>query len=122
MRQMTDNLLVNAIKYTPENGTITVQLRLDDGQVNLEVADTGVGIPTADQAHIFEKFYRASNAPKGTPGTGRALAIVKSIVDNHLGRIWVELAVGKGTKFTVVLPGATQAEPAGERVSNNPSE
>jgi len=110
MRQLTDNLLVNAIKYTPEKGFLIVNLRVDDGQVIFEVADTGVGIPAADQPHIFEKFYRASNAPKGSPGTGLGLAIVKSIVDNHQGRIWVESVVGKGTKFTVVLPGAIETE------------
>lgn len=112
LRQMTDNLLVNAIKYTPEQGTITINLRLDDGQIIFEVADTGLGIPAADQPHIFEKFYRAGNAPKGTPGTGLGLAIVKSIVDNHQGRIWVESVVEKGTKFTVVLPAATETEVA----------
>jgi two-component system, OmpR family, phosphate regulon sensor histidine kinase PhoR len=109
IRQMMDNLLVNAIKYTPESGNITVNLRQDEEQVIFEVADSGVGIPLADQAHIFEKFYRATNAPKGTPGTGLGLAIVKSIVDNHQGRIWVESAPDKGTKFTVVLP--TYKEP-----------
>jgi two-component system NtrC family sensor kinase len=104
MRQMMDNLLGNAIKYTPESGNITINLREDDGQIVFEVADSGVGIPVADQPHIFEKFYRATNAPKGTPGTGLGLAIVKSIVDNHQGRIWVDSAPGKGTKFTVMMP------------------
>ncbi len=104
LRQMVDNLLVNALKYTPEGGTITVNLHPDDEQVIFEVIDTGVGIPTLDQPHIFEKFYRASNAPKGTPGSGLGLAIVKSIVESHQGRIWVESAIGKGSKFIVVLP------------------
>jgi len=115
MRQMTDNLLVNAIKYTPEQGTITVNLREDGGQVIFEVADTGVGIPTSDQPHIFEKFYRAGNTPKGVPGTGLGLAIVKSIVDNHQGRVWVESTVGQGTKFTVVLPTNVPALAAGSK-------
>ncbi len=110
MRQLMDNLLVNAIKYTPEQGVITINLRADDGQVFLEIGDTGVGIPLADQPHIFEKFYRASNAPKGTPGTGLGLAIVKSIVDNYQGRIWVESSVETGTKFIVVLPIAKETE------------
>jgi len=111
IRQLMDNLLVNAIKYTPEQGIITVSLHSDDGQIILEISDTGVGIPLADQPHIFEKFYRASNAPKGTPGTGLGLAIVKSIVDNYQGRIWVESA-DTGTKFVVVLPIAAEAETA----------
>ena len=115
MRQMTDNLLVNAIKYTPEKGSITGNLRLDGGQVIFEVADTGVGIPSSDQPHIFEKFYRAGNTPKGVPGTGLGLAIVKSIVDNHQGRIWVESVVGEGTKFTVVLPAGDATSAAGSK-------
>jgi two-component system phosphate regulon sensor histidine kinase PhoR len=104
LRQLMDNLLVNAVKYTPVGGKIIVNLRAEVDQIIFEVADTGVGIPVTDQAHIFEKFYRASNAPKGTPGTGLGLAIVRSIVDNHAGRIWMESAVDKGTKFIVVLP------------------
>jgi len=99
-----DNLLVNAIKYTPVDGKISVNLHSEADQIIFEVADTGIGIPASDQLHIFEKFYRADNAPKNTPGTGLGLAIVKSIVENHAGRIWVESAVGKGTKFVVVLP------------------
>ncbi len=112
LRQMIDNLLVNAVKYTPVNGKITVNLRAEGEQVIFEVADTGVGIPPMDQPHIFEKFYRASNAPKGTPGTGLGLAIVKSIVENHEGRIWLESVVGQGTKFIVVLPTFTEPEMA----------
>jgi two-component system NtrC family sensor kinase len=112
MRQLMDNLLVNAIKYTPERGAITIDLRAEDGQVIFELTDTGMGIPPSDQAHIFDKFYRASNTPKGTPGTGLGLAIVKSIVDNYQGRIWVESAVGTGTKFIVVLPTAAETETA----------
>jgi two-component system NtrC family sensor kinase len=110
IRQLMDNLLVNAIKYTPEQGTITINLRTENGQVILEISDTGVGIPLADQPHIFEKFYRATNAPKGTPGTGLGLAIVKSIVDNYQGRIWVESSVEMGTKFIVVLPTASETQ------------
>lgn len=113
LRQMVDNLLVNAVKYTPEAGKITVHLRREDSQVIFEVADTGVGIPATDQPHIFEKFYRASNAPKGTPGTGLGLAIVRSIVENHQGRIWVQSNVGTGTKFVVVLPASIE-QPTGQ--------
>lgn len=109
-RQLMDNLLGNAIKYTPEQGTITISLHADNGQVVFEVTDTGLGIPIADQSRIFEKFYRASNAPKGTPGTGLGLAIVKSIVDNYNGRIWVESTPGVGTKFIIMLPAATESE------------
>jgi two-component system, OmpR family, phosphate regulon sensor histidine kinase PhoR len=104
LRQMLDNLIGNAIKYTPESGEITVALELQGEQVILRISDTGPGIPPADQPHIFEKFYRASNVPKGVGGSGLGLAIVKSIVDSHQGRIWVESLQGQGTTFTVVLP------------------
>ena len=104
LRQVIDNLLVNAVKYTPENGRIKVSLRSESNQIIFEVADTGIGISPADQPHIFEKFYRANNAPSSTRGTGLGLAIVKSIVENHSGRVWVESVLGRGTKFTVVLP------------------
>jgi PAS domain S-box-containing protein len=104
LRQMLDNLIGNAIKYTPEGGSISIEVEVQDGQVILRVADSGVGIPPADQPHIFDKFYRASNVPKGVGGSGLGLAIVKSIVDNHHGRIWVESVIGKGTTFIVVLP------------------
>jgi len=104
LRQMLDNLIGNAIKYTPEGGSIEIELETQEEQVILRVSDSGPGIPPADQPHIFEKFYRASNVPKGVGGSGLGLAIVKSIVDNHHGRIWVESLLGQGTTFTVVLP------------------
>lgn len=104
LRQLVDNLVGNAVKYTPDGGALTVKLSHDNDQVILEVVDTGLGIPPADQPHIFEKFYRAGNTPKNTPGTGLGLAIVKSIVESHDGRIWLESAVGQGSKFVVVLP------------------
>jgi two-component system NtrC family sensor kinase len=110
LRQMVDNLVGNAIKYTPEGGALDIRLQPQGNQIIFEVRDTGVGIPPTDQPHVFEKFYRASNTPKGTPGTGLGLAIVKSIVDSHEGRIWLESLPGQGTKFTVVLP----AQPANE--------
>jgi len=104
LRQVFDNLIGNAIKYTPENGAITIDVEVQNDQVILRITDTGPGIPPADQPHIFEKFYRASNVPKGVGGTGLGLAIVKSIIDNHQGRIWVESLLGQGSAFTVVLP------------------
>jgi two-component system, OmpR family, phosphate regulon sensor histidine kinase PhoR len=119
LRQMVDNLLVNAVKYTPEGGKVTIDLHTEGPQIIFQVADTGVGIPASDQPHIFEKFYRASNAPKGTPGTGLGLAIVRSIVENHQGRIWVESNVGTGTKFVVVLPSFVEEPPAAPPPANN---
>jgi PAS domain S-box-containing protein len=104
LRQMVDNLVGNAIKYTPEGGDISIEMETQSDQVILRISDTGPGIPPADQPHIFEKFYRASNVPKGVGGSGLGLAIVKSIVDSHQGRIWVESLQGQGSTFTVVLP------------------
>ena len=104
LRQMLDNLVGNAIKYTPESGDITIEMEVQSEQIILRISDNGPGIPPADQPHIFEKFYRASNVPKGVGGSGLGLAIVKSIVDSHHGRIWVESLLGKGSTFTVVLP------------------
>jgi PAS domain S-box-containing protein len=104
LRQMLDNLIGNAIKYTPEGGEISINVKAQSEQIILSITDNGPGIPPADQPHIFEKFYRASNVPKGVGGSGLGLAIVKSIVDNHQGRIWVDSLLGQGTTFTVVLP------------------
>ncbi len=104
LRQMLDNLIGNAVKYTPDGGEISIRVDVQSDQIILQVTDTGPGIPPADQPHIFEKFYRASNVPKGVGGSGLGLAIVKSIVDSHQGRIWVESVLGQGSTFTVVLP------------------
>ena len=104
LRQMLDNLLGNAVKYTPEGGEVTIDVEAQNDQVILRISDTGPGIPPNDQSHIFEKFYRASNVPKGVGGSGLGLAIVKSIVENHQGRIWVDSTLGVGSVFTVVLP------------------
>ena len=104
LRQMMDNLVGNAIKYTPEGGRIMISVETQDNQVILRITDTGLGIPPADQQHIFEKFYRATNVPDGVGGSGLGLAIVKSIVESHQGRVWVESTLGEGTTFTIVLP------------------
>lgn len=104
LRQMLNNLVSNAIRYTQDGGTIWVRGHAEGEQVILQVADNGPGIPLADQPHIFDKFYRASNIPAEVPGTGLGLAIVKSIVENQQGRIWVDSNPGQGSTFTIVLP------------------
>lgn len=109
LRQAVDNLIGNAVKYTPEEGEIRVLLREEDEQVILHVADNGPGIPTDEQGRIFEKFYRASNVDEDVPGSGLGLAIVKSVVDNHRGRIWLDSKPGDGSIFTLVLPVEQQA-------------
>ncbi len=104
IRQLLDNLLGNAVKYTPKDGTIRVSINTQDHQLILEISDTGPGIPVDEQSHIFEKFYRASNVLEISKGTGLGLAIVKSIVEGHQGRVWVESIPGHGSTFIVVLP------------------
>lgn len=104
LNQLVDNLISNAVKYTPPDGQIRVTLSQEENQLILHVADDGPGIPLEEQGQIFKKFYRASNAPAGVAGTGLGLAIVKTIVDNHRGRIWVDSKLGEGAAFTVVLP------------------
>ena len=105
MRQMTDHLLDNAIKYSPVEGAIHVTGKVEQNQVILQFSDSGIGIPSMDLPYIFDKFYRASNASTEISGAGLGLAIVKSIVEYHGGRIWVDSTMGKGSSFTVVLPG-----------------
>jgi len=104
IRQLLDNLLGNAVKYTPQGGTVRASIGTHDHQLILEISDNGPGIPLDEQPHIFEKFYRASNVLENTKGTGLGLAIVKSIVEGHEGRVWVESAPGHGSTFIVVLP------------------
>lgn len=104
LRQLLDNLLNNAAKYAPPGSTIHISLKAEDNLIIFSVADEGPGIPQSEQGRIFEKFYRASNVPEQVDGSGIGLAIVKSIVDSHQGRIWVESVMGKGSTFFVVLP------------------
>ena len=104
LRQLLDNLIGNAIKYTQNGGEIKVTGTEEDDKVIIRVADNGRGIPLEEQANIFDRFFRASNVPDSSTGTGLGLAITKSIVENHRGRIWVDSALGKGSVFTVVLP------------------
>ncbi len=104
LRQLLNNLVENAIKYTPEKGQIRVLLHADNGFLVLRVTDNGIGIPPQDQPFIFDKFYRTNEAIDRFPGTGLGLSIVKGIVEAHNGRIWVESQVGSGSTFTVMLP------------------
>ncbi|HEX6269953.1 MAG TPA: ATP-binding protein [Anaerolineales bacterium] len=104
LRQVLDNVIGNAIKYSKVNGEVKIAIHAEGDQVILQVTDDGLGIPPGDQQHIFDKFYRGSNISPEIEGSGLGLAIVKNIVENHQGRIWVESAVGKGSSFFIVLP------------------
>lgn len=110
LRQMVGNLLENAIKYSPPGAEVRIRAHWEDEQVILRVSDQGPGIPAADQPYLFDKFFRGSNIEEDVPGTGLGLSIVKSIVDHHDGRIWVDSKLGQGTTFTVVLPAANETE------------
>ena len=105
LRQVMNNLVGNAIKYTPNEGHVTVKAFQQDGEIRVQVIDTGLGIPAADQPHIFEKFYRVrGDHVANIKGTGLGLALVKSIIEKHQGRIWLESVFGEGSTFTVALP------------------
>ncbi|MBS1807058.1 MAG: heavy metal sensor histidine kinase [Acidobacteria bacterium] len=106
LKQMLLNLLDNAIKYTPANGTVRLTLTQDQRDAVLSISDTGRGIPEEDLPHIFERFFRhsRSTSDKTVQGFGLGLSIVKWIVDSHGGKIIAESKVDKGTKFTVRLP------------------
>lgn len=103
LRQILDNVVGNAIKYSHKNGEVKVAIKAEVDQIILQVTDNGPGIPAQDQAHIFDKFYRGKNMDK-QQGSGLGLAIVKSIVDAHQGRIWVISTEGQGSTFFIVLP------------------
>ena len=110
LRQVMDNLVDNAIKYTPNGGRITVRWSATADTVSFEVEDTGIGIPAADLPRVFERFYRVDKArSKAAGGTGLGLAIVKHLTQAMKGHVRVASTVGKGTTFRVTLPRATMA-------------
>lgn len=105
LRQVLDNLVSNATKFTPEGGSVAVRATHDDRGWHIAVTDTGIGIPADEVPHLFDKFFRASNARDGNvPGTGLGLAISQAIVELHDGHLTVESVVGEGTTITVHLP------------------
>lgn len=111
VRQVVDNLLSNAIRYTPAGGTVTVRLDADAHEVHIEVQDTGMGIDPLHHERIFERFYRVDKArSRELGGTGLGLAIVKHIVRRLGGSIGVDSEVGKGSCFTIELPRVSDAE------------
>jgi signal transduction histidine kinase len=103
LRCALENLLENALKFTPENGTITVGIRQENRHVILWVQDTGIGIPPEDLPHVFSRFHRARNAA-AYPGSGLGLAILKAIAEQHHGQVQVRSKLGQGTVFAMQLP------------------
>jgi two-component system phosphate regulon sensor histidine kinase PhoR len=104
------NLVDNAVKYTPEGGTLRLSAFARGDSVVLEVADTGIGIPETDLPRIFERFYRVDKSrSREMGGTGLGLAIVKHVVQAHGGSVEVTSRVGQGSTFRIVLPAARGA-------------
>jgi two-component system, OmpR family, phosphate regulon sensor histidine kinase PhoR len=105
LQEVLQNLLDNAVQYTPAGGHIEVVASCTDGQVVITVADDGIGIPQAEQSRIFERFYRVDAArSREAGGTGLGLSIARHIVEAHGGRLWVESAVGEGSRFHFSVP------------------
>ena len=105
MTQVIDNILNNAIKYSPDGGKIIVTMKTTDDQMILSISDQGLGIPKQDLPRIFDRFYRVDRArSRAQGGTGLGLAIAKEIIKQHNGFIWAKSIYGKGSTFTIVLP------------------
>jgi PAS domain S-box-containing protein len=105
LAQVLDNLVSNALKFTTEGGSVDVRMSANEDQAVIEVVDTGIGIAPEEQEHLFERFFRSSEATeRAIPGTGLGLTIAKAIVERHEGTIEVESAAGEGTTMRVRLP------------------
>jgi PAS domain S-box-containing protein len=121
LAQLLDNLVSNAIKFTPSSGSVTVRKFRSGEGVVLEVSDSGIGIPAAEQEALFRRFFRASTATqRAIPGTGLGLAITKAIADAHGARITVESTEGAGTTFRVELPLEGVRAQRGDVISGSP--
>jgi PAS domain S-box-containing protein len=108
--QVVDNLLSNALKFTPSGGSVEVRAYPRGRSIRIEIADTGVGVPEAEQEHLFDRFFRARRAQEdAVPGVGLGLSIAKAIVEAHKGRISMESREGAGTTFYVDLPALAQS-------------
>lgn len=105
--QVLNNLISNAIKYTPDGGNVWVKTRAVEGGVEVSIADNGVGIPEKDLPRIFERFYQVDKARGPSRGTGLGLAIVKEIIQAHGGKIEVQSVEGRGSRFSVWMPSPT---------------
>ena len=109
VEEILTNLVDNAIKFSPQGGTITIKGESSENEALVTVADEGIGIPLRDQEQVFDRFYRvADDSTKSTKGTGLGLYICKTLIEAHGGRIWVESEAGKGSRFTFSLPMAEE--------------
>jgi len=113
IRQVLSNLVNNAYNYTPENGTIRVSIHRENGEMQVDVEDNGVGIAPEHQDRVFERFFRGENPlVLATPGTGLGLPIVRQLVEMHNGRIWMKSTgiPGEGSTFSFTLPTKTNGD------------
>lgn len=115
LRQVLQNLVGNAIKYTRPGGWVRIDALKDEEHILVSVSDNGIGIPPQEQPHIFDRFYRVhSKETQDIQGTGLGLAIVKSVIEKHKGRIWVKSTAGVGSTFTFILPACPPPQVEGE--------
>jgi len=99
------NLLGNAVKFTPEKGKITIRAQVKNNEVQVDISDTGIGIPPDALQSLFQEFYRVDNdVNQQVKGTGLGLSLVKHIIEAHKGKIWIESSLGKGSTFSFTLP------------------
>ena len=104
MSQIVSNIVGNAIKFTPERGSVTIRSAANGNHVAIHVTDTGPGIAPADMEHLFDNFWQARR--NDHRGVGLGLAIAKDVVEAHGGKIWCESAPGRGSTFSFTLPRA----------------
>jgi PAS domain S-box-containing protein len=116
LRQVTQNLLVNATKFTPEGGTITLRAKEENGSIVVEVQDTGYGIPEEEQRRLFRPYHRQTGDREHLSGLGLGLALCKNLVQLHGGRIWVRSQEGKGATFSFSIPINSRAQQAGTTI------
>ena len=119
LRQVIGNLFSNAIKYSPQGGTVEITAGVQGDVVRVEVHDDGIGIPVEQQSQIFTKFFRADAAASGIPGTGLGLAVSRDIVESHGGQIGFVSTEGEGTTFFIELPGA---DGTADQLQGNPAD
>jgi signal transduction histidine kinase len=117
LRQVLENLIGNALKFTPRGGRVAVGARARDGEVVFWVADTGSGIAPGDLPHVFDRFWRAPEGRARREGAGIGLAIVKGIVEAHGGRVWAESTPQRGSTFFFAVPSVPPLRPDLDTVS-----
>ncbi|HEY8046840.1 MAG TPA: PAS domain S-box protein [Streptosporangiaceae bacterium] len=121
--QVIDNLIANAVKFTDEGGQVRVTAAADGPDWRIDVEDSGIGIPPEEISHLFERFFRASNATAGgRPGSGLGLSIVKEVAEMHGGRVEVTSTLGSGTTVHLFLPAQDDAGPAGKAAGGTPAQ